>query len=589
MKGVAASNAAALMSTIYAQGAGRVARLARPGSLWVAASLVVVLLVLAPLGGLIYFAARGSGELWPHLIANVLPDAIRTTVLLLAGVGVLVTVIGVGTAWLVTMYRFPGARLFEWALLLPLAVPTYIVAYAYLDLMHPIGPVQSTLRDMLGVARPRDLWFPDIRSLSGCIVLLGLVLYPYVYLPVRALFLMQSAAAIEVAQTLGATRLRVFFRVALPLARPAIAVGVSLALMEALNDIGASEFLGVRTLTVAIYTTWTTRTSIGGAAQIALVMLVVVIGLILLERWARRRQRFAAPHRRNHAPSRTPLRGWQAAAASLACILPVLLGFLVPASYLAAKSWQRIAAGGLPAALPVWIGNSLLFATLATIVAVLIGLVLAFTVRLSRHPAAPALVRVASIGYAIPGTVLAVGLLVPLASLDNAVDGFMRASFGISTGLLLTGSGAALVLAYVLRFLAISAGGIEAGLAKLSPNLDMAARSLGSRPAKILRTIHLPLLGPAIAAAAMLVFVDCMKELPATLLLQPFNFTTLATALYGEAARGTYEDGAVAALAIVLIGLLPVMILARVNGGMAPRIGGREPPQARTAHLGAHI
>ena len=548
-------------------GARRVSRLARHDSAWLAASAAIVALVMAPIGGLVYFAARGSGALWPHLIANVLPDAFRTTVLLLVGVGVLVSVIGVGTAWLVTMYRFPGRRLYEWALLLPLAVPTYIVAYSYLDLMHPIGPVQSTIRSLLGIAGPRGLWFPDVRSLAGCSFLLGCVLYPYVYLPVRALVLMQSAAAIEVARTLGANRSRVFFAVALPLARPAIALGVSLALMEALNDIGASEFLGVRTLTVAIYTTWTTRMSVEGAAQIALVMLVVVLALVLLERWARLKQRYAAQTRRSHAPTPAALGGLAAGAATIGCFLPILFGFLIPASYLVTESWKRVRVGGLPEALPVWIGNSVLLAGLATLIAVLVGLLLAYTVRLSRRPAAPILVRLASIGYAIPGTVLAVGLLVPLASFDNAVDGFMRAAFGISTGLLLTGSGAALVLAYVLRFLAISAGGIEAGLAKVSPNLDMAARSLGSRPAKILATIHLPLLGPAIAAAAMLVFVDCMKELPATLLLQPFNFTTLATALYGEAARGTYEDGAVAALAIVLVGLLPVILLARVDAG----------------------
>ena len=269
---------------------------------WLAASAVVVAIVLAPLGGLVYFALRGSGDVWPNLIANVLPEAMRTTALLLLGVGTLVAVIGVGTAWLVTVYDFPGRRVFEWALLLPLAVPTYIVAYAYLDVLHPIGPVQTTLREILGIARPRDLWFPEIRSLHGCIFLLGMVLYPYVYLPVRALFMMQSATTIEVARTLGAGPLGVFLRVALPLARPAIAVGVSLALMEALNDIGASEFLGIRTLTVAIYTTWTTRLSVEGAAQIALIMLCIVFSLILLERWARRRQRFATKARIDHTP-----------------------------------------------------------------------------------------------------------------------------------------------------------------------------------------------------------------------------------------------------------------------------------------------
>jgi iron(III) transport system permease protein len=382
---------------------------------------------------------------------------------------------------------------------------------------------------------------------------------------------MQSVATLEVARTLGAGPMRVFWRVAIPLARPAVAVGGSLALMEALNDIGASEFLGVRTLTVAIYTTWTVRMSVEGAAQIALVMLAVVFALILLERWARRRQRFFAQAKRHHTPTPAVLGGLAGTAAALACFLPILFGFLIPASYLIVASWRRYRFHGLPDALPDWIMHSVTLAAVATVAAILVGLVLAYSVRLSRSPAAPMLVRLASIGYAVPGTVLAVGLLVPLAAFDNQVDAFMRAAFGISTGLILTGSGAALVLAYVIRFLAISAGGIESGLAKVSPHLDMAARSLGRRPATILATIHLPLLRPAMASAAALVFVDCMKELPATLLLQPFNFTTLATALYGEAKRGTYEDGAIAALAIVLVGLVPVIILARVHSGVTVR------------------
>ena len=402
--------------------AGRRARPARSDFWWLAAAALITALALLPLGGIVYFALRGSGDVWPNLIQNVLPHALRVTVLLLVGVGAMVAIIGVGTAWLVTMFVFPGRRIFEWALLLPLAVPTYIVAYAYLDVLHPIGPVQSTLRELLGIARPRDLWFPEIRSLHGCIFLLGVVLYPYVYLPVRALFLMQSAATLEVARTLGANRLKVFFRVAIPLARPAIAIGVSLALMEALNDIGASEFLGIRTLTVAIYTTWTIRMSVEGAAQIALIMLAVVFALILLERWARKRQLYAPHGKRHHTSIPQPLGPFAAFGATLACFLPVLFGFLVPASYLAVASWRRFQIAGLPRALGEWIANSVTLAALATAAAIVVSLILVYSVRVTKNPAAPILVRVASIGYAVPGTVLAVGLLVPLASLDNAVD-----------------------------------------------------------------------------------------------------------------------------------------------------------------------
>ena len=533
---------------------------------WLAISLVAALAMLAPIAGLAWFAARGSGALWPHLAANVLPVALRSTAILLIGVGALTSIIGVGTAWLIAMYRFPGRRVFEFALLLPLAVPTYIIAFAYLDVTHPLGPVQSFVRDLLGISDPRGLWFPDIRSMAGAVFVLGFVLYPYVYLPVRALFVMQSATLLEAARTLGAGRAATFFRVALPLARPALVIGLSLALLETLNDIGASEFLGIRTLTVSIYTTWVTRSSVEGAAQIALFMLAIVLIILAAERLARRRQRYAGVGR-SRPPNPLRLTGWQAGGAFAFCALPILLGFAVPAAYLAGAAWTRIAAHGLPRGLGEWIGNTIGFALSATVVATVLGLALAYAVRLVRHPAARALVRFASIGYAIPGTVLAVGLLVPLAGLDNYIADAVRTLFGFSPGLIFIGSGAGLAFAYVLRFLTIAIGASEAGFAKISPSLDMASRSLGAGPIKTGLRIHLPLLTPALGAAALLVFVDCMKELPATLLLRPFNFETLATQIYGEAARGTYEDGAVSALVIVLAGLLPVLLLSRMGGG----------------------
>ncbi|MBN9027103.1 MAG: iron ABC transporter permease [Rhizobiales bacterium] len=531
---------------------------------WRIGSAILVLLALAPIGGLVFFASRGSGELWPHLIANVLPVAARTTALLLFGVGILVTVLGIGTAWLVTAYRFPGRRLFEWALLLPLSVPSYVMAFAYLDVVHPVGPLQTGLRHLFGIADPRGLRFPEIRSLGGAILLLGLILYPYVYLPVRALFVMQSASLLEASRTLGAGRFRAFRTVALPLARPAVAVGVSLALMEALNDIGASEFLGVRTLTVAIYTTWVTRSSIEGAAQIALVMLAIVFALVLLERLGRRGMNYSAP-RGNAQPMAQPLSGGAALLAVVACALPILLGFIVPASYLVVSAARRIALGGLPAHLWLWTGNSVLFAAIAAALTIAIGLFLATAGRMSRRKSLHGMIRLAGIGYAIPGTVLAVGLLVPIAGLDNWIANAVKGVWGRSPGLILMSSGAALVLAYCLRFQAITIGGIESGFSRISPSIDMAARSLGAGTARLSGGIHMPLLSPAIAAAGLLVFVDCMKELPATLLLRPFNFETLATYVYGEAARGTYEDGAIAALVIVFAGMLPVALLARAG------------------------
>ncbi|MEX0852286.1 MAG: iron ABC transporter permease [Bauldia sp.] len=531
-------------------------------------------MVLTPVAALVVIALGGDGAVWRHLFANVLPSVVPTTAILLAGGGVVAVAVGTASAWLVTAYDFRGRRILDWALLLPLAVPTYVVAFAYLDLLHPIGPVQTAIRHLLGIADPRGLRLPDIRSLPGAILLFGLVLYPYVYLTTRALFLMQAAGLIEAARTLGAGRQRVFFRVALPLARPAIAVGASLALMETLNDVGASEFLGIRTMTLSVYSTWVNQSNLAGAAGIALFLLAVVVALVFLERVARRSQRYAAPTQRPHVPARKRLTGARAFLALLSGAAPILLGFLIPAAHLVNQTMQRISFAGISDAIVAETINTLAVSTIATLVALAFGLVVAYAARLDQGRRGATLVRLASLGYALPGTVLAIGLLIPLAGLDNLVDGWSRRAFGISTGLLMSGSLAILVYAYVARFLAIAAGGIEAGFDKIAPSLDHSARTLGRTAAGALRAVHLPLIRPALAAAAILVFVDCMKELPATLLLRPLNFETLATHLYGEAARGTYEDGAIAALAIVVAGLVPVALLARLS---RPAVRARTP------------
>lgn len=517
--------------------------------------------VLAPLLGLVALAAAGSNGLWPHLVRYVLPGAAVETALLLGGVGVTVAVLGTVTAWLVSAYRFPGRRVLSWALLLPLAMPTYIVAYAYVDVLHPLGPLQSGLRHLLGVSDPRGLAFPEVRSLGGCVLLLGFVLYPYVYLNARAAFAMQSADVLDAARTLGASGVVLFLRVAVPLAWPAVAVGLGLALMEALNDVGAAEFLGVETLTRSVYVTWVTRSSPGGAAQIALCLLGLVAALVALERAARRRANPASA-----GPAEATRRALGPVGGSLAllvCAVPVLAGFGLPALHLAVSAWRRVAQHGMPAELGGWIWHSTLYAGLATGFALCAGLLLAFTARVTRR-ARP--MRVACLGYAVPGTVLAAGLLTPLGLLDNALSDAVRAVFGVSVGLVLSASGAALGAAYVIRFLAIPAGALEAGYAKLPRALDDAGHAFGASGRRVLTRIHLPLLAPALAAGGLLTFVDCMKELPATLLLRPMNTETLATAVFAEASRGTYEDGAVAALAIVLLGLLPVALLGLRRG-----------------------
>ena len=530
------------------------------GPFWRFASMAIALGVLAPVLVLAWLALGSGLAHWGPLFAHVLPQAALNTALLLMGVGALVLVIGTGCAWLVTACDFPGRRMLNWALLLPLAMPTYIVAFAYLDLLHPIGPVQGAIRWALGFDSPRQFRLPDLRSMPGAIFVLGFVLYPYVYMTARAMFMTQPAHLMEAARTLGESRRGAFFRVALPLARPALAVGLSLALLETLNDIGASEFLGVNTLTVAVYTTWITRSDLAGAAQIACAMLFVVVALVWLERNGRRHQRFGSAQRMRAMQPRR-LHGSAAWLATATASLPVLIGFVAPALYLVWESAKRLRqGGGVSQGLLASLGNTVTLAAGVTVAAVAAGLVVAWATRNqgSRPNRARWQARAATLGYALPGTVLAIGLLTPALAFDAALAGML----GLQ-GLPLMGAGIVLVAACAIRFLAMPVGGIEAGLARIPPAIEQASRLLGETSGGTLRRVHLPLLQPAIATGALLVFVDAMKELPATLLLRPANFDTLATWLYAEAARGTYEEGAIAALAIVAAGLLPVVLLAR--------------------------
>ncbi|MET3493028.1 ABC transporter permease [Variovorax boronicumulans] len=530
------------------------------GPVWRLASFAIAIGVLAPVLTLAWLAFGSGMGHWGPLFAHVLPQAALNTALLLTGVGTMVLVIGTGCAWLVTAHDFPGRGVLHWALLLPLAMPTYIVAFAYLDLLHPIGPVQGAIRWVLGFDSPRQFRLPDLRSMPGAIFVLGFVLYPYVYMTARAMFMTQPAHLMEAARTLGENRRGAFFRVALPLARPALAVGLSLALLETLNDIGASEFLGVNTLTVAVYTTWITRSDLAGAAQIACAMLFVVVALVWLEANGRKHQRFGSAQRMRAVQPRR-LHGGAGWAVTAITTLPVLIGFVAPALYLVWETVKRLRqGGGISQGLIASLGNTLALAAGVTAVAVAAGLVVAWAARSqgSGLNRARWQARAATLGYAVPGTVLAIGLLTPALAFDAA----LATAFGWP-GLPLMGAGIVLVVACAIRFLAMPVGGIEAGLARIPPAIEQASRLLGETTAGTLRRVHLPLLRPAIAAGALLVFVDAMKELPATLLLRPANFDTLATWLYAEAARGTYEEGAIAALAIVLAGLLPVMLLAR--------------------------
>ena len=478
-------------------------------------------------------------------------------------------VFGTATAWLVTMYRFPGRGIIDRLLVLPLAVPTYIVAYCYVELLDFSGPVQRLLRTLFGWHTVRDYWFPDVRSMGGAIIILSAVLYPYVYLTARASFVQQSVCVLEVARTLGQTSAGAFWRVALPLARPALAAGLALALMETLNDLGAVQYLGVQTLTASIYTTWLQRSSLGGAAQLALVALLFVLALVVAERAARGRGQYHHTTGRYRSIPFSDLEGWRGYAAAGFCAVPVVAGFVAPFGILLVQATAHVA-DALQAGFWSAVRNSIGVSLIAAVATVMLGLALAYARRVAPNVFVRFAVRGAGLGYALPGTVLALGLLIPLAGLDNAVDAWMRAWFGVHVGLLLSGSLFVVVLAYVIRFLAVSLSALEAGFERLSPNLDAAARTLGETALSALWRVHIPLLVPALGAAALLVFVDAMKELPATILLRPFNFETLATHVYAYAGLEMFENATLGALTIVLIGLVPVLLLHQaVAGGRA--------------------
>ncbi|MDX0751212.1 ABC transporter permease subunit [Sinorhizobium medicae] len=522
------------------------------------------IVVLMPILSIAWLAISGGSADWPHLIENVVPRATGRTLLLVLFTCTASAIIGILAAWLVATYEFPLRRILSAALVLPLAIPAYLSAYAFGELLTFAGPVQGLVRSLFGFQTSRDYWFPDVRSLGGAVLVLSSVLYPYVYLACRSIFLMQGRAAADVARTLGAGPVRVFFRVQLPMARPAIMIGLTLVAMETLNDIGAVEFLGVQTLTFSIFNTWLNRGSLAGAAQIACVMLVFVIALMMIERAARRRQRFASQKTTAaiHDVARLKLSGWKKWAATAACFVPILSGFAVPFLVLGDYAMRRLDQFLAPRLLSA-LANSVLVSGLTALATVLLGFVLAYAARSGRSRITDIAARLASFGYGVPGTVLAIGVLFPIAALDNAIDAQMRAFFGISTGLLMTGTGFAIVYACTVRFLTMAEGTLEAGFQKLSPHLDMAARALGRTSGQTLRSVLLPMMRPAVLTAALLVFIETMKELSATIMLRPFNFNTLATLVYEDASRARVEDASVAAMIIVIAGMVPVILVSR--------------------------
>ena len=529
---------------------------------WTTGTLLLSFLITLPIFCVAYFAFEPSGEIWKHLISTSLPIYISNTISLMLGVGTLVFVIGVGTAWLVTMCRFPGRKVFEWLLIFPLAFPAYVIAYAYTDLLEYAGPIQVLLRELFDWTSPNEYWFPEIRSMGGAILVMGFVLYPYVYLMARTAILEISVSAIDVHRVLGGNRWQTFYRVVFPAARPAVVVGVSLALMETMNDFGTVDHFAVSTMTAGLIDVWLGMGSLAGGAQIAMMMLFFVMALVLVERIGRLNQKlYQQTSSRFKELPHYALVSYKAWLATAFCFIPILFGFLIPLIVLLHltriyfhRSWSPEFFG--------LIGNSFVLSCCAAFLVVLLSLFLAYGRRLSESPILIFASKMCNLGYAIPGAVLAIGIMVPLAHIDNSIDIWFRTQWGFSTGLLLSGSVFAIVFAYVVRFLVLGLGQIDNSLAKVSPSMDMAARTLGNKPLRVLLKFHTPAIKGGIFVGAMLVFVDCMKELPATLLLRPFNFETLATHVYLYASDEMLGEAALGSITIVLVGLMPVIFLS---------------------------
>ena len=534
----------------------RITQVSWPTS-WVVATLFLVAVFISPILAVFAAATGDSNELWSHLANTVLPRYVSNTVILAAGVGTIALLFGVSTAWLVSRYEFPGRRSMEWILLLPAAVPAYIVAYTYTDFLEYAGPVQSLLRDMFGWRSARDYWFPEIRSMGGAILVMGAVLYPYVYLMARTAFLLTPASLYETALVAGRD---VFWSVALPLARPAIVAGLALVLMEALSDFGTVEYFAIETLTLGIFNVWLGMNNLAAAAQIACLSFIFVIALLAVEIIARSRRQFVDTGRRPTPISAHRLHGWRGWVCLLACIIPVLVGFVIPIGVLLGFVVRGYSLS-LDSAVISAIQNSLFLAgtTAVVVMSTATFMVLVCTYRgntFLRQAAA-----VASVGYAFPGTILAIGVVTVTGALDWFLGGILDSMFGFGQEGLLAGSLILIILACSTRFQAIGYGAMTSGQQRLPPNLMHASRTLGRTFGESLREIILPLLAKSFIAGGLLVFVDVMKELPMTLLLRPFNFETLATYVYQFAKDELLEEAALPALVIVLAGILPVVIM----------------------------
>ena len=529
----------------------------RPASVWRLIPFLVAALVLIPIGTILSSFFAPTSDIWQHLIETTLLSLLINTFWLALGVVSGTTLLGVSLAWLTAVCEFPGRKLFSWALLLPLAVPAYVTAFVVLGLFDFTGPVQSAFRSWLGP----DAWFPEVRGRMGVITVMVLAFYPYVYLLARNAFLTQGKRSLEASQSLGLNRTQGFFRVALPMARPWIAGGVMLALMETLADFGTVAVFNYDTFTTAIYKTWFGMFSLPAASQLASLLLVIVFALIVMEQQIRIRMRYAEVKQSARA-DRIALTGWRSATATTLASGTLFFAFLLPIGQLiiwAANSLVQ----DLDSRYLGFLWHSLLLSTLAALLTCTVALLLVYATR--RHPDAATrnAVRIATLGYALPGTVLAVGMFVPLASLDNWIGEVTLQLFQIETGLMIQGTLAIMLLAYLTRFLAVSHSPIDSAMQRITSSIDEASMSMGINGWMMLRRVHLPILKSGIFTAGALVFVDVMKEMPITLMTRPFGWDTLSVRIFEMTSEGAWEQAALPAVALVISGLIPIILFMR--------------------------
>lgn len=529
--------------------------------LWKTSSGALALLLVLPIFAIFYLSLGDSGDLFAHLTSTVMPTYTYNTIVLVIGVMAVTLVLGVPTAWLMAMCQLPGEKVLQWALVLPLAMPGYVVGYVFTDWFDYAGPIQILLREMTGW-KGGEYWFPDMRTLFGATSVLALVLYPYVYLMSRAAFMEQSVSLLQSARLLKCSPLESFYRISLPLARPSIAVGLSLVAMETLGDFGTVSYFAVNTLTTAVYDTWLGYSSLHSAAKISTIMLLAVMFLLSAERYSRRKQKRFQMTFSSNEDMRYQLKGWKKWVALIWCWGLVSIAFILPLGQLLyyvaiyfSKSWTP--------AFQLYALNSLQVSISAAFIAVLVALIVNFCHRVGNSRASLMYMRIASLGYAVPGTVLAIGVLAPVLAMDHRINDVAKLMDWGRPGLVLSGSMFAIIFAMVVRFSAVAIGSIESSLNKISPSMDMASRTMGCNANQMLKRIHLPLVRRGVLVAGLLVFIESMKELNASILLRPFNFETLATYVYNFVSDEKLEMGALPAVLLVVVGLIPLIVINR--------------------------